>query len=128
MAAGQVFEWSHHSKTGQFVRFSNYWASLDRFIYKRVIKTIFFYIKRSSLAPFENRTKNGVRSGFRMVKNKMAAIAIRKPDNLSGFRIIGTSLDRFIYKRVIKSIFFYIKRSSLAPFENRTKNGCRSGF
>ena len=33
--------------------------------------------------------------------------------NLSGFRMVGTSLDRFIYKIVIKSIFFYIKRSRL---------------
>ena len=36
--------------------------------------------------------------------------------NRSGFRMVITSLDCFIYKRVIKIIFFYIKRSSLAKF------------
>jgi hypothetical protein len=31
-------------------------------------------------------------------KNKMAAIAFRKMDNLSGFQIVGTSLHHFIFK------------------------------
>jgi ABC-type thiamin/hydroxymethylpyrimidine transport system permease subunit len=45
---------------------------LDCFI-NEVIKTFFFDIKQTSLA-------EKVQFGFWMVKNKMAAIAIQKPD------------------------------------------------
>jgi hypothetical protein len=43
----------------------------------------------------------------------MAAIAIWKLDSLSGFLMNCTSLDNFIYTRVIKIIFYHIKWSSL---------------
>jgi hypothetical protein len=35
------------------------------------------------------------------------------------FQMVGTSLDRFIKKRVIKNIFFIIKRSSLYHLKSR---------
>jgi hypothetical protein len=39
--------------------------------------------------------------------------AFKNRTNLSGFGMVPTSLDRFILKRVIKIIFFCIKRSRL---------------
>jgi hypothetical protein len=73
-----------------FVRFS----SLDRFIKKRVIKNILFVTKRSRLRSLKNFGLTIRKpyflshfvpflSGFRMVFNKMAAKAIRKPDTNS---------------------------------------------
>jgi hypothetical protein len=40
-----------------------------------------------------------VRSGYGMVKNKMAAITIQKPDNMSGFLVVRLVLEHLIIKK-----------------------------
>ena len=49
----------------------------------------------------------------RISNGRHLVLTIRKPDKFVRISNGQTSLDRFIYKIVIKSIFFYIKRSSL---------------
>ena len=53
-------------------RSENFLASLDRFGMNKIFFMTLFFIKRSRLAPFETLTQ---KSGFRMVKNKMADLA-----------------------------------------------------
>jgi hypothetical protein len=70
----------------------------------RVIKNILFMPKRSRLAEI-------FWSRFQMVEKKWPPFCFYH--SKSGFRMVGTSLDRFIKKRVPNKIFFMPKQSRL---------------
>jgi hypothetical protein len=68
------------------------------FCQSRVIKRIFFCIKRSRLEV--KKTSVGFRMVGHLVFVSNLVFTIRKLDFLSGFRMVGTSLDRFAMNKI----------------------------
>jgi hypothetical protein len=95
------------------------------FYYKENIFLTLFFIKWSRLVDHFKSGHNS--SGFQMIKKQdgchnFAAILFLPFEiqtKKSGFRMVGASLDRFIYESV-KNISFMPKRSRLAKSEVRT--------